>query len=191
MLEHQTLDISNWRKIDEVPFDFERRRVSVLVDDGTSRLLIVKGAPEDIIRLSSTAAGGDGEKRELDEEARRQLVGIFERLGEEGYRVLAVASREAGPGHNDAVVSDETELTFAGFAVFVDPPKADAAQAIRDLGSSGCAVKILTGDNERITRHICDELGIAVQGVMTGDELSRIGQDALRARLGDVNLFAV
>lgn len=134
-----------------MPFDFDRRRVSVLVDDGTTRLLAVKGAPEDIIQLSVDYATSDGERRELDAEARHELLQRFERLGE-GYRVLGVAYRAMPPAHDSAVVSDETELTFAGFAVFVDPPKCDAAAAVQALAAVGVEVKILTGDNERRRR---------------------------------------
>jgi P-type Mg2+ transporter len=189
ILAHRKLDIAGWKKIDEVPFDFERRRVSVLVDDGTARLLIVKGAPEDVIKLSADHIAQDGRRHALDDKVRQRLLGQFERLGEEGFRVLAVASRGVDRAHGNAVVDDETALTFAGFAVFVDPPKRDAAAAIQSLARAGVAVKILTGDNERITRHICNEIGVPVQGVLTGSELAEMSQDALRAQLASVNLF--
>ncbi|MDX2157655.1 MAG: magnesium-translocating P-type ATPase [Hyphomicrobiaceae bacterium] len=189
ILDYRTLDVSGTHKIDEVPFDFERRRVSVLVDREGGRLLVVKGAPEDVIRLSSACADGHGNRVELDDRLRRELHARFEALGDEGYRVLGVASRAMPRDHTSAVVGDETELTFAGFAIFLDPPKAEAAAAIEALGRAGVGVKILTGDNERITRHICKEIGLPVTGVVTGDELARMSQDALRARLPSVNLF--
>ena len=189
ILAHRKLDVAGWRKVDEVPFDFERRRVSVLVDDGNTRLLVVKGAPEDVVRLSADYMAPDGQRHELDDEVRKAVLRQFEQLGEEGYRVLGVASRNVDRSHDDAVVGDEAALTFAGFVVFVDPPKPDAAAAIRSLARAGVAVKILTGDNERITRHICSEIGVPVQGVLTGSELVHMGQDALRARLSSVNLF--
>ena len=189
VLAHQKTDISGWQKVDEVPFDFERRRVSVLAAKGPDRLLVVKGAPEDVIRLSAHYRTSDAKEAALDAPARRQLLERFERLGDEGYRVLAVASRAVEPAHDTAAVGDETALTFAGFLLFVDPPKSEAASAIHALSRAGVSVKILTGDNERITRHICDELGVPVQGVLTGADLSAMSQEALRARLADVNLF--
>ena len=189
VLAYRKLDLAGWKKLDEVPFDFERRRVSVLVDDGTTRLLIVKGAPEDVIRLSADFTGSNGQRVPLDDEARQALLGQFERLGEEGYRVLGVASRGVDRTHDNAVVGDEAALTFSGFAVFVDPPKPDAAAAIGALARAGVEVKILTGDNERITRHICNEIGVPVRGVLTGSELAQLSQDALMARLASVNLF--
>ena len=189
IISHQQLDVAAWQKIDEVPFDFERRRVSVLVDDGSTRLLVVKGAPEDIIELSVDYATASGERRALDEAGRQRLLQRFERLGEEGCRALGVASRGMPRAHDSAIVSDETKLTFAGFVIFVDPPKADAAAAIQALADVGVEVKILTGDNERITRHVCREIGVAVSGVLTGKELAGLTEDALRARLASVNLF--
>jgi P-type Mg2+ transporter len=156
---------------------------------GTTRLLVVKGAPEDLIQLSVEYQQADGRCRPLDDRERHNLLQMFERFGEDGYRVLGVASREMGRSHSNAVVSDETKLTFAGFALFVDPPKCDAADAIRALGAIGVEVKILTGDNERVARHICNEIGVEVKGCLTGQELVQMTNETLRARLGSVNLF--
>jgi Mg2+-importing ATPase len=189
ILAHERLDVSAWRKIDEVPFDFERRRVSILIDDGSSRLLVVKGAPEDIIQLSVDYETAEGTRLPLDAEERGRLLQRFEQLGEEGYRVLGVASRSLGREHDSAAVGDETRLTFAGFATFIDPPKADAAEAIRALADIGVEVKILTGDNERVARHICAAIGVTVDGVLTGQELLTMSGESLRARLASVNLF--
>ena len=189
VLDFRTLDIGTCRKIDEVPFDFERRRVSVLVEEGGRRRLIVKGAPEDIIRLSTSVAAVETAPVALDRAGRERLTARFEALGADGFRVLGVASREVADTMTEATIGDEAELTFNGFAVFLDPPKPEAAEEIRKLAAAGCDVKILTGDNERITRHICQTLGIDIRGVVTGDELSRLSQEALKARLDDVNLF--
>jgi Mg2+-importing ATPase len=189
ILAHEKLDIGAWRKIDEAPFDFERRRVSVLIDDGSTRLLVVKGAPEDIIDLSVDYATTGGDRLPLVEQERRRLLQRFEQLGEEGYRVLGVASRTLDREHSSCVVSDERGLTFAGFAIFLDPPKADAADAIRALAEIGVDVKIVTGDNERVARHICASIGVTVDGVLTGQELMSMPEESLRARLPSVNLF--
>jgi Mg2+-importing ATPase len=183
------LDVAAWRKLDEVPFDFERRRVSVLIDDGQVRLLVVKGAPEEMIQLSVEQETANGEVHALDEAARHRLLQQFERLGEAGYRVLSVACRRISRTQDSAARSDENQLTFVGFATFVDPPKVDAAAAIQALAAVGVEVKILTGDNERITRHICSEIGVPVRGVVTGPELLHMSEAGLRARLASVNLF--
>ncbi|MBP2227941.1 Mg2+-importing ATPase [Azospirillum agricola] len=189
ILAFRDLDVSKWRKIDEVPFDFERRRVSVLVGDGAERLLVVKGAPEDVLRQSTHYEGEGGVERPLDPAARAELDALFQRLGEDGFRVLAIASKAMGPEHASAALGDESELAFAGYAVFLDPPKASAMTALHELTGAGVAVRILTGDNERVTRHVCAELGLTVTGLITGDDLRAMSEEALRARLPKVNVF--
>ncbi len=189
IIDRGSVDASAWRKLDEVPFDFERRRVSVLIEKDRERLVIVKGAPEDVLRLCSAVEQPDGTSRPLAEAQRAELMASFERIGEEGCRALGVAYSRVGPNHATAEVADETELVFAGFVVFLDPPKASAATAIRAMANDGVAVKILTGDNERVATHLCAQLGIELLGVVTGDELSALSDEALLARLHRVNLF--
>ena len=190
ILAHTHLDVSGWTKVDEVQFDFERRRVSVLVDDGRTRLLVVKGAPEEIVRLSAHfEEAGPAFRRELDDIARERILALHDALADEGFRVLGIAQKEVGRDHPHAVVDDETGLTFCGFAAFLDPPKADAGETLRLLAASGIDVKIVTGDNERVTKHVCGALGMAVGGVLTGAEIAAMGDDALRARAQDANLF--
>lgn len=190
ILEHQEIDATGWRKIDEVPFDFERRRVSVLLENGMTRLLVVKGAPEDILRLSvSYEAGGEADLRPLDEAARGNVNAQFEGLSKEGFRVLGIAWRKVGLDHPHAVVSDETELVFAGFAAFLDPPKESAKEALANLAADRVEVKVITGDNELVTQHVFAQLGLPVCGVLTGTELQQMDDQALSARVEQVNLF--
>ena len=115
---------------------------------------------------------------------------LFDRLGADGFRVLAVATKREPETLVDAVVDDESELVLAGFAAFLDPPKASAKPALQALAASGVAVKIITGDNEQVARHVFGELGIPVTGVLIGAEIGAMNDDALRARVEDVNLFA-
>ncbi len=189
ILEHGMPDVTALTKIDEVPFDFERRRVSVLVADGVERWLVVKGAPEDVLALSTAYEAEDGTIRPLDEAARAGLAALFAGLGEQGFRALGIASRAMPADHRSAVLSDESALVFAGYAVFLDPPKPSAAAAVAALAGAGVSVKILTGDNERVTRHVCAELGIAVEGLLTGDDLRAMGEEALAARLAATNVY--
>ena len=190
ILAHTHLDASGWTKVDEVPFDFERRRVSVLIENATARRLVVKGAPEDVVRLSADyEEEGPGQRGVLDAAARARILALHDALADEGFRVLGIASREVGRDHPHAVVDDETALTFCGFAAFLDPPKRDAGDVLRLLAARGVAVKIVTGDNERVTRHVCRLLGIEITGILTGAELPVLGDDALRARVDRVNLF--
>jgi len=190
ILRERNVALRSWRKIDEVPFDFERRRVSVLADDGHERLLVVKGAFEDVLRHSIRyEANGPGALLPLDAAAQRKLNQRFESLSREGYRVLGIAWKATGRDRSHVVVDDETELAFAGFAAFEDPPKLSAAEAVRSLEASGVAVRIVTGDNELVTQHVCAELGLAVHGVLTGREIEVMDEAALAARAETVNLF--
>jgi Mg2+-importing ATPase len=190
ILRHEEIDTSGWQKIDEVPFDFERRRVSVLIERENARLLAVKGAPEDILRLcTSYEAEGPEALRPLDDEAAQRIQDLFAALGREGFRVLGIAWRPEGLDHHHAVVDDETELVFAGFAAFLDPPKTSAAPALRALRDSGVAVKIVSGDNELVTQHVCTQLGLPVTAVLTGAEVAEMDDHALQARAETVTLF--
>jgi Mg2+-importing ATPase len=182
-------DAAAWRKIDEVPFDFERRRVSVLVEHEGARRLIVKGAPEDLLHLSSTFETAAGERKPFDAETRASFVRTFEGLGSQGYRALGVAVRDVEATRSSAAFDDERDLVFTGFAVFLDPPKASAGETIRALGAAGVGVKVLTGDNELVARHVFDQIGVTVTGVLTGSELDRLSQEALLAQLPQLNLF--
>ena len=114
---------------------------------------------------------------------------LFAQLGEEGYRVLGVASRSVARSNDSAVVSDEAKLTFSGFVTFIDPPKPDAAAAVKALAAIGVEVKILTGDNEQVARHLCNAIGVPVRGTLTGPDLVPMTQEALRARLASVESF--
>ncbi len=190
IIEHGEVDGAGWAKLDEVPFDFERRRVSVLVEKEGRRILVVKGAPEDVLRLSSHyEQPGDATPRNLDPAAHAQAEVLFGSLGSEGFRALGVAWRDVGPDHPHAVVGDEQDLVFAGFLAFLDPPKQGVGAAIDALGRSGIRVKILTGDNERVTHHLCGELEIPVAGVLTGAEVAALSEEALSARIEEINLF--
>jgi Mg2+-importing ATPase len=183
------IDLAAWRKIDEVPFDFQRRRVSILVEGEGHRLIAVKGAPEDVLALSSHYAQQGSTERPLDDAARSTAAATLNALGAEGYRVLGVACREVGADRQNAKVGDETNLTFVGFLAFLDPPKAGAREALTALGELGVAVKVITGDNELVTRHVCGELGLRVDAALSGPELESLTDAALAARLEETTLF--
>ena len=186
---HGTIDHSPWRKIDEVPFDFERRCVSVLVERDGARTLILKGAPEDVIRICSSVEMPDGTSQAVTDERHEELHALFDRLSAQGFRLLGIASRAEPPDQTKAVLADEAGLTFAGFAVFLDPPKVSAGAALAKLAAAGLAVKVLTGDNEQVARHLCGELGFDPGKVLTGTELEALTDEALIGRLGEARLF--
>jgi len=182
-------EMAGWRKIDEVPFDFERRRVSVLIEHDAGRRLIVKGAPEDLLRLSGRYEDATGEEKPLDAETRRIFAVTLDGLCAQGFRALGIASRLVDMSQETAVIGDEANLVFSGFAVFLDPPKASAGTAIQAMAAAGVSVKVLTGDNELVSRHVFQEIGIPVTGVLTGDVLAHLSDEALIGQLPQVNLF--
>lgn len=188
ILERKDVSVSGWVKIDEVPFDFERRRVSVLLERNGERQLFVKGAPEDVLRLSTRYARAEGELL-LDENARARIEALHQELETSGLKVLGIARRPVAPDHPHAVVNDESELIFAGFVAFADPPKESAAAALHQLAAGGVAVKVLTGDSEQVTRHVFKRLGLHVHGVLTGKEIDCLDDTALAARAQQANLF--
>ena len=182
-------DMTGWRKIDEVPFDFERRRVSVLAEHVDRRRLIVKGAPEDLLRLSGRYEDANGKEQPLDADTRRTFAATLDALCEQGFRTLGIATRMVDPSHETATVTDESDLVFSGFAVFLDPPKASAGATIQAMAAAGITVKVLTGDNELVTRHVFTEIGVPVTGVLTGDALTHLSDEALIGQVSGVNLF--
>ena len=182
-------DLTAWRKIDEVPFDFERRRVSILVEGDGKRLLVVKGAPEDVLRLSASYEHQAQPANPLDEAARKIAEGTFDALGADGYRVLGVAWKEVELDREHANVADETGLIFSGFLAFLDPPKTGAHNALSELAKLGVVVKVVTGDNEQVTKHVCRELGLDIGNTLTGPELESLSDEALAARLDATTIF--
>ena len=179
-----------WTKIDEVPFDFERRRVSVLAEKDGERILIVKGAPETILARTTMSDSGDGHALLLDAITRDSVTRIENEQSACGYRLLAVAWKAMPKDCVEAQPGDEYDLVFAGFCVFVDPPKASAANAVARLAAAGVRVKVVSGDHEAVVRHLVQALGLPAQGMLTGTDIATLTDPALIARVADVDLFA-
>ncbi|CDG81507.1 magnesium-translocating P-type ATPase [Janthinobacterium agaricidamnosum] len=175
-----------YAKVDEVPFDFQRRRMSVIVDDGNGeRQLVCKGAVEEILSVCSRVRQGGGTVA-LDKGMLERLLRVTRDLNEEGLRVVAVAVRTAAPDQTVFSVDDESGLTLAGYLTFVDPPKDSAAPALAALAAHGVTVKVLTGDNELVTAKICRELGLVIDGMVLGPQIERMKDDQL-ARVAQKN----
>jgi Mg2+-importing ATPase len=160
-----------YRKIDEIPFDFVRRRMSVVVADHQQQhILICKGAVEEIVAVC-TQVELQGVRVALDQSHRTQAAAQVGALNDDGFRVLALAYKIMPSDQHMYEATDEAELILLGLLAFLDPPKLSALQAIADLGQRGVQVKVLTGDNERVTRTICKQVGLAVDRVVLGSEL--------------------
>jgi Mg2+-importing ATPase len=180
ILQQAAADVAGYQKVDEIPFDFERRRLSVVVETPDAqgrRLLITKGASESILGLSE-AFEVAGQVMPLDATARQACATVHERLSAEGLRVLAVAYRwlELRDAYTK---SDETGLVLAGFISFTDPLLPDVAEVLGELARDGVTVKILTGDNELVAHHVCRNIGIDDQHIVAGDDIARIDDAAL------------
>jgi Mg2+-importing ATPase len=188
---HRNLHVErDFRKIDEVPFDFERRRLSIVVSqaDGT-HLLICKGAVEEIFNVCA-AYEIDGVSGVLDSSHARTAREETAVLNADGFRVVAVAYRQFREPKTVYTAADEAELTLLGYIAFLDPPKDSAASAIRALNAGGVTVKILTGDNEVITRKICSEVGLPAQRIVLGGEFERMSREEQIAAATSANVFA-
>ncbi len=188
ILNCQTPAVSEYRKLDEIPFDFERRRLSVVVGHDDERLLIVKGAPESVITLC-TQYEVDGLVQRIDAASMERCMRTHEAFGEQGLRVLAVAYRNV-PSQERYATSDEADLTLAGFLLFADPVIPGVAECLRALAEDGITVKILTGDNERVARHVCAQVGIDVSRLVTGAEIESLGETALGILAERTSIFA-
>ncbi len=169
---------AGYTKVDEVPFDFDRRRLSIVVEKAGERLLISKGAPEGILTCATAYRGENGESLPLTAEARARCCATYESLGARGFRVLAVATR-ALTQQRGYTAGDECDLVLAGFVAFADPPREGAKQALAALHDDGVRVVILTGDNELVTRHICEQVGLDVNTLVLGSDLETMNDWAL------------
>lgn len=187
--DHLSVD-AGYRKLDEIPFDFTRRRLSVVMQTpaGTP-LLICKGAVEEILTICVNYQIG-GAVQPLDEAHRLQTEELTGRLNADGFRVIAVATKTYQTPLPAYSAADETGMTLQGFIAFLDPPKESAAGALLALKGLGISVKILTGDNDLVTRKTCADVGLAIEGVLLGQDIEQLDDLALKAAVETANVFA-
>lgn len=188
IVRHERVKIDGYHKLDEIPFDFERRRLSIVVGRDSEGLLITKGAPEGIFDLCSRYEI-EGTSHNFDSQSREKIKATFDVFSEKGLRVLAVAYRKVEP-HGAYTKQDETDLTLAGFLTFSDPPLDSAAKALKALRKDGVRVKILTGDNELVAANVCARVGLITEKVVLGEELDRMSDTALTNVAEKVDVFA-
>ena len=180
---------NGWRYIADVPFDFDRRRASVLAEKDGRHLLIVKGASEDILSLSMQVETKDG-VRPLDARRRAAIEKLYHDKCAQGLRSIAVGWRELPATTQSVSIADEADLVFAGFCLFVDPPKETAAAAIKRLEVAGIRVKIISGDAAPTVQHLVETLKIPARGLLTGDDIAKLGYTALAHQVAKTDLFA-
>ncbi|CUQ66587.1 magnesium-translocating P-type ATPase [Candidatus Nitrospira inopinata] len=180
----------NYRKVDEIPFDFTRRRMSVVVSEREDHHeLICKGAVEEILNVCTHVRRGE----RVEPLTTDLLAGVREvtaELNKEGLRVVAVAAKEVPPSKETYGVADESELTLIGYVAFLDPPKESAEPALKALAAHGVSVKVLTGDNELVTAKICREVGLEQWGVLLGGDIETMSDEELAKAVESHTVFA-
>jgi Mg2+-importing ATPase len=189
ILEYADLDVErDCRRVDELPFDFDRRRMSVVVDYEGDHVLICKGAVEEIYRCSTRYQVGE-EVYPLIEMIRDNLSEEVDRLNADGFRVLAVAYREFPRARTVFSQADESELTLLGYIAFLDPPKATAGEALKALRAAGVRLKVLTGDNELVTRKVCREVHLTIERLVHAGELEAASDEAFDRLVDEGTVF--
>jgi P-type Mg2+ transporter len=185
--QHQPFDISSYQKLDEVPYDFHRKCLSILFAIDNSQLIITKGALKNILEICSTVEIAPGQIVDISGE-RQQLQQQAEELGERGFRVLGVAYRVFDKASFSK--ADETNMTFLGYLALFDPPKAGIADTLREMQSLGITPKMLTGDSRAVAISIIRQIGLPETQVLTGSELRQLSDEALMQRVQRTNVFA-
>lgn len=182
--------LGTYSRVDEIPFDFSRRRMSVvLVGENGKRQLITKGAVEEVIAISSFVEM-NGSVVPMDEETRRTALATYEKYNAEGLRMLAVAQKNTVPGSGAFSVADEKDMVLIGFVGFLDPPKESARAAIAALREHGVRTVVLTGDSEGVARKVCDKVGVNTAHLLTGRDVERMGDAELLQAVAGGDLFA-
>ena len=190
VLSHTEFEVERTcQKVDEIPFDFIRKRMSVIVDWEGDHVLICKGSVEDVFKACSSYQVDD-DVFPLIDMIRTDVLEDYGALSAEGYRVLAIAYREFPKDQKVFSAADESELILLGYIAFFDPPKDSTAQALQALKNAGVAVKILTGDNELVTRKICRDVGIDVEHLLTGPQLQALPPGELGAAAESATVLA-
>ena len=187
----QLADLSEiYHKVDEIPFDFSRRRLSTVVEDKNGkRQMITKGAVDEMLSVCSFAEYKE-QIQPLTDDIRKEIMATVDSLNENGMRVIAIAQKEALPTVDTYSVRDEGEMVLMGYLAFLDPPKKSTADALRALKEHGVTTKILTGDNDRVTRCICKQVGMKVSNLLLGSDVERMSDDELIQAAETTDVFA-
>jgi P-type Mg2+ transporter len=192
ILSAERPEATGWRKCDEIPFDFGRRRLSIVVEReneaASGYTMITKGAPEGVLQICDFCEDG-ASTIALDAAARASSRETYENLSREGFRVLAIAYRAVSAA-SGFTAAEERSLVLAGFVAFADPPRPDAVASIAAMKHDGVAVKILTGDNELVARHVCQQVGLKNPSVLLGDHLDEMSDPALAHLAEETTVFA-
>ena len=183
-------EVEAFQSVGDVPFDFERRRATVIVGRGDDvDLMITKGAIPEMLSISSAYLDENRDIQPMNDSKMNEIMGMVEWYSAKGMRVLGVAYKYLPSGRTEFTSEDETDLIFCGYVVFTDPVKPSAKAAIKDMAEYGIDVKVLTGDNEYVTRHVCEQIGIDVHEVLTGDVIDGMTDEELKDKVEHIHVF--
>jgi len=185
--QHKTFDISGYQKLDEVPYDFNRKRLSILFKQENTHLIVTKGALKTILDVCSTVETGEGIAIDIAPQ-QDKIQQRAEELGSKGFRVLGVAYRNFD--RDSFSKDDEVNMTFMGYLALFDPPKAGIANTLKELGQLGITAKMITGDSRAVAISIIQQVGLPEPKVLTGSQLQKLSDEALLHRVGETNVFA-
>lgn len=180
----------NYIKVDEIPFDFTRRRLSVIVNNHNEIQMVTKGALEEILSISTTVKDANGNLIPLNKEFKTSIRNICNSLNSDGFRVLAVSIKNNLPTNTNFTIKSENNMTLLGFVGFLDPPKKSAKISIENLNNSGVRVIVLTGDNLEVTKYICKQLNINSHNIILGSQIDKLSDMAIMRLLKKTNIFA-
>ncbi len=184
-------EVEQFEYIGDVPFDFVRRRATVIVkQDEDVNIMISKGAMPEILSISTGYLDQNRDIQPLDEKTVNDMMGLVEWYSMKGMRVLGITHKYIPSGKTEFSDADETDLIIAGFLVFTDPVKPTAKQAIEDMNEYGIAVKVLTGDNEYVSRHVCEQIGIPTENILVGPQIDDMSDEELNAAVETTSIFA-
>ncbi len=191
IMDFENIDLGGLKKVDEIPYDFNRKRISIIYLENNNRQMVTKGAPEEIFRISKYYYDGLKEQP-INDVAKKKFMSIYRDLGNDGFRVLAVATKDVIDDKKVYPKSEEDGMCLIGFVAFYDPPKQNTKETLQFMKEHGVEVKIITGDSHLVAKKICEELNFEIKGIMVADEigLETMTDEALAIKAQNTNIFA-
>ena len=191
ILDFKDIEMKGLSKVDEIPYDFMRKRSSIIYLEDHNRQMVTKGAPEEIFKICSKYLE-DGKSSKITEDAFVRINSVYEDLSRQGFRVLAIATKDVLDGKKVYPKSEESEMTLVGFTAFYDPPKKGVAQTLDFMKKHGIEIKILTGDSPLVTKKICEDIGLPIRGIVSGEDLdlNKMSMASIANMAEKTNVFA-
>jgi len=191
ILDFKHLSVDQAKKIDEIPYDFKRRRSSIVYEENNQRTMTTKGAPEEIFKICSLYRKNDKDQKFNPTEL-ATATKLYDDLSSQGFRVLAIATKNVAENKDKYTINDEKDMILVGFVAFYDPPKISAKETVAFMASHGIEMKIITGDSPLVAKKICEDLDIKIKGIITGDEfdINKLSSDEMLIKAKNTSIFA-